>query len=286
VSKLASLEESAASVEDGSHIAFGGFAITRCVVAVAHALVRARRRDLTLSQVVGGFDTDLLVGGGCVTRLAYSGGSLDRFGSLHAVNRAILEHEIDAEEYSSLALTLRLHAGGLGLPFIPTRSMLGSDLIADFADNSDAVRTGSDPFTGATVALLAPLRPDVAFIHVDVADEAGNATIGGPTWGMRETAFAAKRTVLLTEAVVAVGAIDPNSVAIPAPVVSSVIHAPSGAFPTAVVGRYDYNREHLTAYAAASKAGGSAYAEFLDEYVFAVNSHAEYLALAGGEPSA
>jgi glutaconate CoA-transferase subunit A len=102
----------------------------------------------------------------------------------------------------------------------------------------------------------------------------------------RHGACAKQRLPPSAESIVAIGAIDPNAVAIPAPVVSAVIHAPSGAFPTAVVGRYDYNREHLTAYAAASRAGGSAYAEFLHEYVFAVDSHAEYLALAGAEPSA
>jgi acyl CoA:acetate/3-ketoacid CoA transferase alpha subunit len=80
-------------------------------------------------QTTGGLDTDLLAGGGCVRHIVSSGGSLDRFGPLHAVNRRVLAGEIQADEYSNLAIVLRLHAGALGLPFVPTRSMLGSQLL-------------------------------------------------------------------------------------------------------------------------------------------------------------
>ena len=262
-------------------MAFGGFAITRCVVAAAHELVRARRRNLLVSQVIGGIDTDLLVGGGCVRRLVYSGGSLDRFGSLHAVNRAILSGEIEAEEYSSLALTLRLHAGALGLPYVPMRSMLASDLLRDLTQRGDAVRVERDPFTGSPVVVLSPLRPDVAFIHADIADTAGNATLGGPHWSVRETALAAARTVVLAEEVVGVGEISPNSVTIPSACVAAVVHVPFGAHPTAVADRYDYDRGHLELYVAAARAGGDGYAQYLDDYVLGVASHEDYLARAG-----
>jgi glutaconate CoA-transferase, subunit A len=281
LTKVFSLSDAVAGVEDGDHVAFGGFAITRCVVAAAHELVRAGKRRLRVTQVVGGMDTDLLVGGGCVERLAYSGGSLDRFGSLHAVNRAILDGSIRVEEYSSLALTLRLHAGGLGLPFIPAKSMLGSDLFSQLTDYDEAVRLDQDPFTGAPVAALAPLCPDVAFVHADAADEAGNAVIGGPTWSIRETAFAAKRTVVLAESLASAGAFDPNLVAIPAAFVSAVVHVPHGAHPTAVANRYDYDRDHLTLYAAAARDGGEAYRDYIASYVLGVVSHGEYLKRAG-----
>jgi glutaconate CoA-transferase subunit A len=281
VTKVVSLTEAVATVSDGSHVAFGGFAITRCVVAAARELVRARRRELTLSQVVGGMDTDLLVGGGCVRRLVYSGGSLDRFGSLYAVNRAILSGEIEVEEYSSLALTLRFLAGALGLPFLPAKSMLGSDLLPALLQRGDAVRLERDPFTGSPVAAFAPLRPDVAFIHVDVADEAGNASIAGPLWSIRETAFAALRLVVLAESVVPVGTLDPDAVTIPAPYVSAVACVPFAAHPTAVAGRYDYDREQLMVYAAAGREGGAVYRRYLDEFVHGVESHDHYLERAG-----
>lgn len=278
LSKLVSLREAVALVDDGGHVAFGGFAITRCVVAAAAELVRAGKRDLELSQVLGGMDTDILVGSGCVRRLAYSGGSLDRFGPLHAVNRAILGGTIEVEEYSSLALTLRFHAAALGLPFVPAKSMLGSDLLANVGDG---VRLERDPFTGDPVVALAPLAPDVAFVHVDIADEDGNAVIGGPTWSIRETAFAARRTVVLAEEVLPLGTIDPDAVTIPSPFVSAVAHVPYAAHPTAAIGRYDYDGAHLQAYVAAAREGAAEHARYLDEYVRGVESHDRYLELVG-----
>lgn len=243
--------------------------------------MRARRRGLQVSQVTGGFDTDLLAGGGCVRKIVSSGGSLDRFGPLHAANRGILAGEIEFEEFSSLSVTLRLHAAALGLPFVPARSMLGSDLLRNLAGTSEGVRLEHDPFTGAPVAALAPLRPDVAFVHVDVADEDGNSAIGGPTWNIREMAFAATRTVVLAEEVVPAGSLEPDAVAIPAPFVRSVVHVPFGAHPTAVMGRYDYDRAHLELYSSAAHEGGDAYARYLDEYVFGVDSHERYLERVG-----
>jgi glutaconate CoA-transferase subunit A len=281
MSKLVSLADAVGDVGDGSHVAFGGFSITRCVVAAAHALVRAGRRDLTLSHVIGGLDTDLLVGGGCVRRLLYAGGSLDRFGSLHAVNHAILDGRIEVEEYSSLAMTLRFHAASLGLPFVPTKTMLGSALLDSLPESSDGVRLERDPFTGSPVVALAPLRPDFAFVHVDVADESGNAALGGPTWALRETAFAARRTVVLAEEIVPVGSLDPDAVAIPSPFVSAVAHVPVAAHPTAVLGLYDYDGRHLEIYAAAAREGGPAYADYLDEYVLGTDSHEDYLVRVG-----
>jgi len=279
--KVVSLREASACVEDGAHVALGGFAITRCAVAAVRELVRAGRRELLVSQATGGLDTDLLAGGGCVRRIVSSGGSLDRFGPLHAVNRAILAGEIDFEEYSSLAVTLRFLAAALGLPFLPAKSMLGSDLLTNLAGRSESVRLERDPFTGAPVVALAPLRPDVAFVHVDIADEAGNAVVGGPTWNIRETALAARRTVVLAEEVVSTGSLDPNAVTIPGPFVDSVVQVPFGAHPTAVAGRYDYDREHLELYVAAAREGGDVYAGYLDEYVFGVDSHERYLERVG-----
>lgn len=279
--KIRSLAEAVAGVEDGSRLAFGGFAITRCVVAAAHELVRAGKRDLELVQVVGGLDTDLLAGGGCLRKLVFSSGSLDRFGPLPCVNRGILGGTIEAEEYSSLSLTLRLHAAALGLPFVPARSMLGSELLAKHLDGGDGVRLERDPFTGAPVVALAPLRPDVAFVHVDIADETGNSQIGGPTWSNRETAFAARTTVVLAEEVVPPGSLDPDAVTIPGPFVAAVCHVPLAAYPTAAAGRYDYDREHLELYMAAASEGGDAYVRYLDEYVYGVDSHEGYLARAG-----
>ncbi|MBV9445050.1 MAG: CoA transferase subunit A [Streptosporangiaceae bacterium] len=276
--RLVSLTEAAGVIGDGDHLSLTGFAITRNSVALVHELVRARRRGLTVSQVIGGMETDLLVAGGCVDRLIYSGGSLDRFGSLNAVNAAALTGRLHLTEYSSLALLLRFHAGALGLPFAVTTSMLGSDLLPPLIDGGD-VRTGTDPFTGQPVLFLATLRPDVAVVHADVADADGNCIVSGPTWSIRDTAFAARRVIVVAEALAETGSLPPDAVVVPAAIVDTVSIVPHAAHPTAVYGRYNFDREHLEFYMASTRRGEAGYADYLDRFVYGTADHAGYLEL-------
>jgi acyl CoA:acetate/3-ketoacid CoA transferase alpha subunit len=280
MTKVVALDEAVTAARDGSHVALTGFAITRNAVAVAHALIRDGRRGRHVSQVIGGIETDLLAGAGCIDRLTYSGGSLDRFGPLHAVNRAIRDGSIACEEYSSLALTLRFHAAALGLPYLPARSMLGSDLLEPLLAGRE-VRLSEDPFEGLPIVELAPLYPDVAFVHADVADAAGNAAVGGPKWALRETAFAARSVIVVCEELVPTGSIAPDSVVIPAAIVDGVAVVPNGAHPTAVLDRYDYDWSHLQAYASAGSDGSDAHASYLEKFVHGVDDHQAYLDLVG-----
>src|SRR5262249_26407564 len=127
--KLVSLAEAAASVPDGATVALGGFVVARCSAAFSRELVRQRRKDLTVTQALVGFDTDVLAAAGAIKRLVYGGGSLDHFGLVMAINRAIEEGSIVPEAYSTLTLSLRYLAGALGVPYMPTRSLLGSDVL-------------------------------------------------------------------------------------------------------------------------------------------------------------
>jgi len=278
--KVASVDEVVAVVDDGSHVALTGFAITRNAVAVAHSLIRAGRRRLRMSQVIAGMETDLLAAAGCVERITYSGGSLDRFGQLSGVNRGITSGSIVANEYSSLALTLRFHAAALGLPYLPARTMLGSDLLEPLLGSGD-VRMAEDPFEGGTVVELSPLQPDVTFVHANVADELGNAQVSGPTWALRDTALAARTVVVTCEELVPVGTIDPDQVMLPAVVVHAVAVVPRGAHPTAVHKCYDYDRGHLQEYVQAARESDEAHREYLDKYVYGVDDYAGYLDLVG-----
>lgn len=268
MTKVSSLPEALSAVTDGTHLALAGFSITRNAVAAAAELVRAGRRGLTLTQVIGGLETDMLVGSGCVDRLSYSGGSLDRFGPLHAVNRAI-SAGLAAEEYSTLSLTLRLLAGSLGLPFLPVRSLIGSQLLERLIPSGGAAMI-SDPFTGSPVLAVPALRPDVAIVHADVCDEHGNAAVSGPLWSIKETALASAQVIVTAERVVPAGQIDPDRVTIPGTVVTAVAEAPGGARPTAVYGSYDYDAAQLAAHVAASRAGPEIFTAFVaDRYLVA-----------------
>src|SRR5512136_1180060 len=149
MSKLTTLQEAVASIPSGSHLALSGFAITRCAMAFAQEVIRQGIRGLTISQCVGAMDADILVGGGAVERIIYGGGSLDRFGRLACVNRGIESGSLIAEEYSSLSVAFRYLAGSLGLPFMPIRSLRGSDILRQIEKRTGAdVATITDPFTG------------------------------------------------------------------------------------------------------------------------------------------
>src|SRR2546428_12439768 len=92
-------------------------------------MIRQQNKNLTPAQGVVGLDTDLLVGAGLVSRLIMGGGSLDRFGPVHCVNRARETRSVDAHDYSSLTICFRYLAGVLGLSFIPLKYLLGSEVL-------------------------------------------------------------------------------------------------------------------------------------------------------------
>jgi glutaconate CoA-transferase subunit A len=282
--KLVTLSEAVATIPAGSHIALSGFAITRCCMAFASEVIRQGIKGLTVSQCVGAMDADLLAGAGAVERIIYGGGSLDRFGRLSGVNRGIEEGTLIAEEYSSLSMAFRYLAGALGLPFIPIRSLRGSDLMQRLKELTPTnLGSVADPFSGEDWLVLKPLLPDVAVVQVQMADAEGNAWIYGPRWDNEEQAKSSKRVIVMTEQVVSTEVIrrEPERTVIPGFRVSHVVHLPFGAHPTSVYRVYDYDAEHIQLYvkAAQTPEGLKAY---LDQYVYGVKDHGEYLERVGG----
>jgi glutaconate CoA-transferase subunit A len=285
MSKLCSMSEAVATIKSGSHISLPGFAITRCAMAFAHEVIRQQLKDLTVSQCVGAMDADILVGAGAVKKIIYGGGSLDRFGRLANVNRGIENGTLIADEYSSLSVAFRYLAGALGLPFIPIRSLQGSDLLNQMVerDNVDVSRV-DDPFTGKDWLALRPLNPDVAVMHVQAADEEGNAWIMGPKWDNSEQVKASERTILIAEHIVSTEIIrrQPENTVIPGLFVSHIVEQPFGAHPTSVYREYDYDADHIKKYVAASETPET-FKNYLDEYVFSCKDHWEFLNKIGAE---
>lgn len=284
MSKLATLADAVASIPSGAHLALSGFAITRCNMAFAREVIRQGLKGLTLSQCVGAMDADLLVGAGAVERLIYGGGSLDRFGRLACVNRGIESGALVAEEYSSLSIAFRYLAGSLGLPFIPIRSLRGSDLLKQIQERHGSdVAEITDPFTGESWLALKPLLPDVSVVQVQVADEEGNAWIDGPRWDNTEQVRASKRAIIITERLVSTEMIrrNPERVVIPGLMVSHVVELPFSAHPTSVYRAYDYDARQIERYVEATKSPDTLSA-YLDETVFGVRDHWDYLERMGG----
>ncbi|MBS3948095.1 MAG: CoA transferase subunit A [Dethiobacter sp.] len=283
ITKVVSMQEAVALIADGSHLTFSGFAITRSPVAFAHELIRQGKKELTVSQCIGAFEVDLLVGAGAIKKLNYAGGSLDRPGPLHNVNRAIVQQTVEVSEYSGLSMAMRFLAGSLGIPYMPAQTIFGSDILQNLLTKKvPEVSLGECPFTGEKLVLLKALRPDYAVIHVPKADQFGNAIIYGPRWDY-EAAMAAENIIIVADELFSseLTAHYVQEITIPASRVKIVVHQPFGAHPTSVYGKYDYDRLHVEDYVsfAATPQGMK---EYLDKHVYETGSFNNYLELIGG----
>lgn len=284
-SKVRSITEAAALVKDGDHLAFSGFACNRNAVAFAHALVRQGQRDLVLSQAILGLEADLLVGTGQVRKLIYGGGSLDRFGQLQRVNEAYEHGTVVCEYTSSLAVCFRYLAGALGLPFMPIKSLLGSDLLPALQGETAVgdYREMADPFSGEPLVAMRALVPDVAVVLAQFADAEGNARVLGPRWDNNEAAKAARQVVVIAEHVVSTDVIrqQPELTLLPAFRVAAVVPVPYGAHPTALYGCYDYDAEHLQRYARMNRTQND-FDAYVAQYVRGSRDWGDYLEQVGG----
>lgn len=284
MTKVTTLAEAVASVAPGSHVALSGFATARCAMAFAHEVIRQEIKGLTVSQCVAGMDADLLVGAGAVERIVYGGGSRGRSGQHQCIRRGIESGTLITEELSSLSTAFRYLAGSLGLPFIPIRSLRGSDILKRLEEATPpAVGTVDDPFTGDEWLVLKPLLPDVAVVQVQMADEEGYAWILGARWENEEQVKASKRTIVITERLVSSEVIrrDPSRTVVPGFRVSHVVQLPFSAHPTSVYDVYDFDADHIDLYAEASKTP-EGFQAYLDKYVYGAKDHWDYLELVGG----
>jgi len=283
--KIKSVSEVVATIPAGAHIALGGFAIARNVITIVHELIRQQKRELVVSQGVAGLDTDLLVGAGLVSRLIIGGGSLDRFGPVHCINRARETGSLLFEDWTSLSLCFRYLAGALGLSFIPIKSLIASEILERLERGPGAgdVKPMQCPFTGETYLALRALTPDVSFVHVQTADADGNCRIDGPRWENEEQAKAANRLIVVAEDIVPTEEIQraPERTIIPAHRVEAVIHQPFGAHPTAVFGCYDYDAAHLKLYVEHSRSS-ERIGDYIDTYIRDTEDHRNYLEKVGG----
>ena len=212
------------------------------------------------------------------------GGSLDRFGLLANVNAGIETGKLVAEEYSSLSIAFRYLAASLGLPFIPIRSLAGSDLLSRIQERSGSeVAFVDDPFTQDRWLVLKPLVPDVAIVQVQACDDEGNSWIMGPKWDSGDQVKASERAIVIAEQVVSTEVIrrEPERCVIPGLLVSHVVELPYGAHPTSVYREYDYDADRIEEYVEATQSR-DAFNIYLDKYIYSVKDHGDYLEKVGG----
>jgi glutaconate CoA-transferase subunit A len=274
--KRTSLAAAAARVPDGAHIAIGGCLYSRTPMALLREVLRHRRVHLTLSRNLMCYEAELFMVAGATPEIVTSWIGIGLPWGLSRIAREFVEGgHVRLEEWSHLAIGLRYHAGAMGVPFLPTFSMLGSDLLA-----ATAAKTITCPFTGERVCLVPALFPDVALIHVHRADCFGNAQIDGYAHMDADIVAAASCVILSAEEIVDTEEIrrQADRTIIPFFAVDAVVEAPYGAYPHECYGLYEADLDHIGAYARrVAGEGAEAVRAYLAEYVYGPDTFEAYL---------
>jgi len=280
VEKVTTVPEAIARlVHDGDYIAIGGFGADRIPTALLHEIVRQGRKNLGVSGHTATHDFQILAAGGCMDRcdVAYVVGLEAR--GMSGIGRKMFEDgTIQATEWSNAALAWRYKAAAMGIPYIPSRSMLGTDTL-----RYSAAKLVECPYTGIKLVALPALSPDVALIHVPRADVYGNCQIDGINIADNDLARAAKHVIVTTERLVRPEDIrrEPHRTAIPFFCVDAVVEVPFGSYPGNMPYEYYSDEDHLREWLAAEKDPG-VFAAFIDKYILNTRDFNEYLELCGG----
>jgi glutaconate CoA-transferase subunit A len=281
--KVMSLEEAAALVPDGASLGIGGSTLSRTPMAMIWALIRAGRKNLSCSRSIVSSDGDLLFASGACNHMTTSWFSQ---GIVWGISK-VMRHHVESgsaryEEWSHMAVGMRFRAGAMGVPFLPMRSMLGSDVLGQRPEAKEM----DCPFTGEKLLLVPALNPDVAIIHVQRCDAYGNAQFDGLPFMDIDLAMAANRVILTTERIVSNNQIRraPDQTKIPFFTVDAVVEVPYGSAPHECSGVYEPLFKHMDYYT--SLVNGDpvkGMREYLDRYVYGPKSWTDYLSLIGLE---
>jgi glutaconate CoA-transferase, subunit A len=284
MSKLISMAAAIAQyVPDGSSVAIGLALEPLIPFASGHEIIRQQRRNLTLIGPISDILFDQLIGAGCVEKIkaAWIGNVSE--GLAHCYRRAIeqsIPHTMVTEEHSNFTIGLALLAASLGVPYIPTRSLLGSDI----PRQNPTFRQQQSPLDGSPLLLVPAVQPDVTIIHVQRCDEEGNAHLWGSVGVSEEAMLAARDVILVSEEIVSRDVIlsDPNRVLGPSFKVRAVVHEPWGAHPSAVSGHYNRDHPYYHEYHVQTRTE-EGFQEWLNEWVLTVPDRVAYVAKLGEE---
>jgi glutaconate CoA-transferase subunit A len=277
IDKVMSEREAVARfVHDGDYLATELYGTVRCPMSLAREVVRQNKRELRVAGQ-GVLELDLWFAAGLIKKIDLTYVGLEVFGVSNAMRRAVESGCTETVEWSNGALSWRFKAAAMGVPFIPVRSMLGSDTFAH-----SAAKAMQDPFSGQIVCLLPALVVDAALIHVHRADRYGNAQIDGVSGFAFELARACKRLIISAEEIIPTEQIRsaPERTLIPYYLVDAVVHAPFGSHPGETAGVYERDEEMIREWVQASKTSETSLA-YLDKYIYQVPDHAAYLDLVG-----
>ena len=278
MAKLTSMAEAIARyVPDGASVAIGLALEALIPHAAAHEIIRQRRQDLTLIGPISDILFDQLIGAGCVAKVqaAWVGNVSEGLG--HCYRRATeqaIPRPLITESHSNFTIGLALFAAAMGSPYIPTHSLLGSDI----PRHNPNLRVETSPLDGSPVLLVPAIAPDVAIIHAQRSDEEGNVHLWGNTGLSQEAMLAARDVIIVAEEIVTRSVItsDPNRVLGPSFKVRAVVHEPGGAHPAPVQGYYNRDHAFYHEYHTATRTL-EGYQAWLEEWVLGAPDRAAYL---------
>jgi len=266
MAEILSLSEAIARfVGSGDSLALEGF--THLIpFAAGHEIIRQGIRDLTLIRMTPDLIYDQMIGSGCAQKLVFSWGGNPGVGSLHRLRDAVERgwpRPLEIEEHSHSAMAHAYAAGAAGMPCAVFKGYLGSELQAV----NPRIKSLACPFTGETLAAVPALRPDVAVIHAQKADRAGNVLIAGIVGVQKEAVLAASRSLVTVEEIVPELEARPGAVVLPTWAVTAVAVAPRGAHPSYAQDYYDRDNDYYRTWDAISRERDT-FTAWLDEHVY------------------
>lgn len=282
MSKRMTLAEAIAEhVRDGDRVAMGVHLEALIPFAAGLELVRQGKKELTLIGPISDMLFDLLIGAGCVKRVIAAWVGNVSAGLGHNYRRAVeqgVPHPIVVEDHSNFTIQLALLAGAYGLPYVPARTVLGSDILRV----SPALRTAPSPLDGKPTVIVPPLEPDVAILAVQRSDEEGNVHVWGNLGVAVEAGLASRKIIVLAEEVVPRDIIrsDPNRVLWPSWKVAAVVEVPGGCHPSPVPGYYNRDHDFFHQYHEESRTR-EGFLNWLERWVYGLPTREAYLEALG-----
>jgi glutaconate CoA-transferase, subunit A len=274
--RLLSLREAIATyVKDGASVALEGF--THLIpFAAGHEIIRQQRRGLHLIRMTPDLVYDQLIGMGCAARLTFSWGGNPGVGSLHRLRDAV-EHgwpqPLALSEFTHAEMAVAYQAGASGLPCGVMRRDAASDLAAV---PGASVRELLCPFTGAALALVPAVNPDVCILHAQQIDARGNVLIRGIVGAAKEAALAARQLLVTVEEQVDTLDADMNALILPSWVVTAASVVPGGAYPSYAQGYYPRDNAFYLAWDEIARDRGT-FGTWMERHVLGVTDQASLL---------
>ena len=270
-----SLEEAiSTSVQDGDLVGIGGLSFWRKPISGCREIIKQNIKDLTICTFVGGIEVDMLVGGGCVSKVKSCFVGMEIFGMAPHYRKAVESGSIKISEESEATIALGLRSSYLKVPFMPLKGIIGTDL----PKVRDDIKQIEDPLGSGTQLMAVPkIDLDVAILHVPYADEFGNGNIAGAVWMDDDMAKTAKKTIIICEKLLETEDIKhlPGKAQLPLQTTTAVVKFPFGAHPTSCYNYYTFDALHIQEYLKMN------FNEYKKKFID-VKSHAEYLENAGG----